>query len=320
VGVLGAVAAGFRRASASPLILIWLWLVGVAAALPATWSVYESLRDDIGKSRVHENLRDGFDIEWYGEYSAGAQGLASTFRPTVIGAGGFYDNLEGWLQGAMFQGLPLVVGIGVMYALVWALFLGGALDRYAHRCERVSFRRYFAGCGRFFFRFVRLAFLSAGLYASIYIGAKRAFDFMKEATLDVTAETTIFFYSMLIWLITALLLTLVHMVFGYAKVVTVVENRRSMLLASLRALGFVVTRAGKTLGLYFVFIVLSGVLLAVYPKLAPGPDVATYETVGWAFAIGQGFLIAKLFMRLSLLAGQTALYQAETQPVSTPSP
>lgn len=36
----------------------------------------------------------------------------------------------------------------------------------------------------------------------------------------------------------------------------------------------------------------------------------SYQAIAWAFAVGQLFLLLKLYTRLSLLAGQTALYQA----------
>ena len=90
-----------------------------------------SLASQIGASRVHESLRDGFDIEWYGEFADDARGLASTFRPTVTGAGAFYDNLEGWVEGSIFRGVPLLVGVGVAYALVWALFLSEGSFRHS---------------------------------------------------------------------------------------------------------------------------------------------------------------------------------------------
>ena len=103
MSVIGAMVAGFRRALGSPVILLWLWLVNFAVAVPATWYVTESLKRGIGPSRVHETLRDGFDVEWHDEYMDEARGLGKTFKPTVTGAGPFYENLEDWLSGGLLE-------------------------------------------------------------------------------------------------------------------------------------------------------------------------------------------------------------------------
>jgi hypothetical protein len=302
-------AAGARRAVGSPVILVWLWLINLAVAAPAAWVVTVSVEDAIGGSRVHERLREGFDMEWYGEYTSGAYGVASTLTPSHAGAGAFYDNLEDLLTGGLFVSPLFVIVAGVCYALLWLLMLGGALDRYADRDTRPGIRRFFAAGGRFFFRLARLAVLSGVLYAAVYWLSRRMFAWMEEATRDVTVGSTIFYYSLLIWALTAVLLTLIHACFGFAKVAIVVEGRRSMLLAAVRGFVFVATHPARTLGLYYGFLLLSGLLLVVYAIVAPGVGQQTYETVIQAFAWGQLFLLLKLFLRLSLLGGQTALYQ-----------
>ena len=310
MSTIQAIAAGLRRALGSPVILLWLWLLQVAVAAPATWTVIRSLEEGIGASRVSQALRDGFDMDWHAIYQEQAQGAASTFGPTLTGAGAFYDNLERVLTGGLFQAPFVVQALGIAFAVIWLLMLGGVLDRYADREARTGSRRFFESSGRFFFRFARLALLSAGLYAVVYLMSYRLFEWMEEATRDVTVESTIFLYSMLIWALTIFLVMLVHMTFGYAKIATVVEGRRSMLLAATRGFVFIVLHPARTLGLYYGFLVVSGVLLGAYAVLAPGIGQQSYEAIAWAFAVGQLFLLLKLYTRLSLLAGQTALYQA----------
>jgi hypothetical protein len=315
-------AAGARRAVASPLILVLLWLVGVAVALPGAWIVAGSIEESVGSSRAHEGLRRGFDTEWYGGYKAEADGVASTFTPTHAGAGAVYDNLEDMLGGGVAKGPPYVIVSGVMFALLWLWLLGGTLDRYADRDTRPGIRRFFAAGSRFFFRLARLAALSLGSYAGVYWLSRTMFRSMERATQDVTVEGTIFFYSLLIWTLTALLLTLIHVCFGFAKVATVIEGRRSMVLAAVRGVVFVVTHPGKTLGLSYGFLFVSGLLIVVYAMIAPGVGQETDEALIRAFAVGQCFLLLKLFVRLSLLGGQTALYQAHglpAQPEPEPS-
>jgi hypothetical protein len=117
-------------------------------------------------------------------------------------------------------------------------------------------------------------------------------------------------YGLLTGLAGALLLTLIHACFGFAKVAAVVDDRRSMLLAAVRGVVFFFKHPLQTAGLYYGFLLISGLLLAGYALVAPGPEQTDWRSVGWALVWGQLFLILKMYVRLSLLAGQTALYQA----------
>jgi hypothetical protein len=319
LSALKAIASGILRALGSPLILLWMWLIGVAVAAPAAWIVFDAVEKSIGKSRVHETLRDGFDIEWYRAFQENREGVAATLSPDHTGVGAFYDNLEALLTGELLIGSPGLMAAAVVYALIWLCMLGGVIDRYANRGVRTGMGRYFGTCGRFSFRFVRLALISGLLYVGVYWLSHRLFDWMKEATEDVYVESPIFYYSVLLWALTGLALTLVHCCFGFAKVVTVIEDRKSVLFAAARAAAFVARHPGKALGTYYGFLVMSVLVLAGYAVLAPGAGQSTEQAVLRAFAVGQLFLLMKLFTRLSLLGAQAALYQSMREPAPVPS-
>ena len=310
---------GLRRALRSPVILLWLWLLNGFVALPAAVWIAGSLQGSIGRSRVAENLRTGFDLQWYGEYGAQASAVETSFVPSVNRGGAFLDNLEDWLSGRLFTNLPELVVLGVIYALLWALMLGGVLTRYAAPDDNRGAGTFFRNGGRFFFRFFRLAALAAGLYAVIYVVQQHWTEQLLEKTRDVTSELGVLGRYLTVWVPVALLLVLVRVIFDYAKIATVVDDRRSMLLAALRGAGFVVLHPLKTLGLCFAWLVVGTFALAVYIFLAPGAGVSTPATVAIAFAIGQAFLMSRLLMRLSLLAGQTELYKAHSTPTETPA-
>jgi hypothetical protein len=305
----------------SPLMLFWLWAVGLVVAAPAAWIVAGAIEEGIGSSMVHTELRDGFDVAWHGKFLEKAQGLASTFTPTQAGIGAMLDNLEAWLTGGLFRGPLAVTGVGVAYSLIWLSMLGGVVDRFSDRESRPGFRRFFGNGGRFFFRFFRLGLLAVILYAAVYFAAYRIADAVQRSSRDVTVEGTLFFYALLVALGTALLLTFIHACFGFAKVATVMENRRSMVLAAVRGIVFVVTHPVKAAGLYCGFLLVSGVALALYAMLAPGVAQSTEKAVLLAFIVSQAYLVVKMYLRLSLLAGQVALYDAHgvSRPVMAES-
>ena len=75
--------------------------------------------------------------------------------------------------------------------------------------------------------------------------------------------------------ITAILLTVVHVCFTYAKAATVVDDRRSMLLAAIRGVAFVVAHPFRTFGVYLAPAIVSVVLLVLYGLMAPGGGQTT---------------------------------------------
>jgi hypothetical protein len=258
---------------------------------------------------------------WFGEFEAHAKGLETTFTPTLSGAGAFYANLEAWLSGEIFGQIPLLVGVGVLYGLVWALFLGGVLDRYAGSEGMFNLNRFFSSGGRFFFRFLRLAVLSSVLYYLVYRFAGWIFGWIESSTIDVTWERTVIFYTLSAAVLVAFLLTLINMVFDYAKIAAFKEDRRSMILAAFQGIKLVFSSPLKTMGLYYTLVAISAVLLGFYASIAPGSGPSTASGVWVAFLIGQAFLIVRLMMRLWFYGGQMALYETLTAvPVARETP
>ncbi len=309
---LQAISRGFRRTVGSLEVVLLLWLVNALAAAPAAWIVASTIEDAIGSSVVQEEMRSGFDMTWYGEYKVYASGLAKIFTPTVLGVGAFLDNLQAWVTGGMFTRFAGVVVIGAIYAMVWLLLLGGVVERYAHPDETRSFGGFFRAGGRFFFRFVRLAAISGMLYFLIYRLHHRVYDAIGERVRDVTTERTVLLYALLAVSLTAVLLATVHVCFTYAKAATVVDDRRSMFLAAVRGIAFVIAHPFRTFGVYLVPALVSVVLLVLYGLVAPGAGQTTRTWVIVAFAIGQAFLIARLMLRLTALGGAVTLYRALT--------
>ena len=307
--IVGVVREGLLRALGSPKIILWIWLANTLFALPATWAITSSIQRSAGDTLAADRLITGFDMTWHQEFQQGAGGLDSTFGPQVTGVAPFLDNLEGWLTGALFEQPALLLGLGVLWLLTWQLLQGGILDGIVRRGRRLTLGRFLGAGGRYFFRFVRLGLLSGAAYFLVYRIGRWAYSKVGELTRDVTSEREIILYGMTTLLLGALLLVIVHLVFAYAKIATVVEDRRSMFLAMLRGAGFVLSHPLAVLGVYGSLALISGVLLVLYYLIAPDSGQSTAAGVALAFLLGQLFLASKLVLRVALLGGQTALYR-----------
>ena len=106
----------------------------------------------------------------------------------------------------------------------------------------------------------------------------------------------------------SLLLVLVNIVFDYAKVRAVVEDRRSMMGAIFAGARFVRRNAATVASLYLLTASLFVGLLLVYAVAAPGAN-STGAGFWLGFAIGQLYLLGRLWIRLVFFASETALFQ-----------
>jgi hypothetical protein len=193
---------------------------------------------------------------------------------------------------------------------MWTFLAGGILDRYA-RQRPTRAHGFFAASGVYFFRFLRLAVIAAVAYWWLFAYVHRwLFDeWYRQLTRDLTSERTAFLFRVMLYAGFSALLLLVNVVFDYAKIRAVVEDRRSMVGALVAAMRFVTRRPGRVFLLYGINSVVFVVLIAVWALVAPGVHGAGAQ-MWMTFALGQLYLLARLGLKLNLLASQTALFQA----------
>lgn len=330
--LIRALRAGLSRAATAPTLIALLWVVNLAAAVPLAVSLAGSIHDSVDGRPVQARLASGWAPEWYaetfGEGGSVGSGPLRTFGPAVVGAGAFLKNLEGWWSGRVltpgFTGGWGLLAAAVGYALLWALLLGGVIDHVAGRSgagrRGLSLGRFLAAGGRTFFRFVRLAVLSGVLYLLLFLGARRAFGLMEEAARDVTTERTVLLWAACGAALLVVLLSMVRVVFDYAKIAVVTEDRRSALGAARAGLRFVASHPVRTLGLFWIFTGAGLALLWLYGALAPTAGPGTWLGVVLAFLFGQLALVVRLGLRVAVLGGGAALYAPSAGAVGGSAP
>lgn len=315
---------GFGRAVRAWRLVLLLWAVSLAAAAPFAAALAHELQGSMGRSLVHRELLERFDTGWHGELQHGAFGLVETFRPEVLGGGAFFDSLERWWTGGFLTLPPLLVGAGVVYALVWAFLLGGVIERLSgfgrgDGADGASGAAgFFAACGRHFFRFVGLAAVAAVLYYLVYRLSRMGFGFLEDALLDVTSERTALAWTLVGVALTVLLLAGIRVVFDYAKISVVARERRSVLAAAWEGLRLVGARPFATLGLYAAYALVGAGLLALYagftPALGQTSGQGTWSAALLALAAGQLAILTRVGLRVALLGGETSFFGRTAGP------
>jgi len=317
--IFPAILRGLRTLAGAPRLLLGLWLINLAFALPAALALGQILEAALEPSLFEEGMARGFDADWYADFEVALRGeegtLASTFTPSVVGAGPIWDNLEAWWSGRLFTESPaLLVGIGGLYALLWTFLYGGILARLGDPEAPRGFVPFLAASGRTFGRFVLLALASGALYALVYALARGYYGWLEEATRDVTRERTVLAAVLAGAVVTVLLMHGVRMLFDYARIAIVLGDRGQdpgeRLLphrALWRALRFILRHPLRTGGVYACYGILSLAVLALYAWLAPGAGQASWLTVILAFLLSQLYLTARLALRLGLLGAEVGV-------------
>jgi hypothetical protein len=289
------------------VILASVFFVTLLTALPFSIMLRGALRAHLGNSLAAEQAARGVNYHWWTEFTAQADGLGKTFETTIIGFAAVLDNLSALLDGEIRT--SALLWLGGAYLLLWLFLSGGILDRFA-RARPTRSHEFFTACGVYFVRFLRLAPLIMLTYYVLF-AVVRPFllnNVYDEVTRDVTFERTAFFWRLALYLIFGSLVVLASVVFDYAKVRAVVEDRRSMIGALAAGMRFVRRNFGSVASLYALNGLMFIGVLIFYALIAPGAGGSGLG-VWVGFAIGQLYLLARLWVRLVFFASETSLFQ-----------
>ena len=298
---------GVRRVNRAPHLLAGMFLVTLLVALPLSLALRGMIEAHLDSSLASETAAAGVNHDWWQEFAAQASGLGTTFVPSIIGFGGVLQNLS-----ALVDNAPLaatIAGATIAWIVIWSFLSGGVLDRFArNRPTRTA--GFFAACGTHFWRFLRLGLVGWFVYVFLF-GALHGWIFESAygaLTRDVTVERTAFAIRLAGYLLFGGVMTLLVMLFDFARVRIVVEDRRSALGALVASVRFVRRHFGRVAGLYLLNGAAFALLLAVYALAAPGAPRSGFHMVA-ALLIGELYILARHYLKLLFYASETALFQ-----------
>lgn len=297
---------GLGRVARAYWLVLGLWLVTLAAAAPLALVLRGELARHLGSSLAARAAADGVNFDWWNEFLAQASGLGQTFVPRIIGFAAVLGDVSRLADGIALA--PALAAVVAAFIVVSIFLAGGTLDRLA-RDRAIGASGFFAACGVFFFRFLRLGLIAGAVYWLLFtrLHAWLFESLLPSWTADVTAERTVVVYRMLLYLVFGAIVAGVNLVIDYAKVRAVVEDRRSMVMALVASLRFVRRNAGAVSAVYALNLGLFLALLLAYFVAAPG--VAPGWRMWLGVAIGQAFIVLRAVVRLQFAASQVALFQ-----------
>ena len=291
----------------APALIAGIWLMTFLLAWPLAVTLRGMLAEHLGASLAAETAVSGANFDWWNEFLAQAAGIGQTFVPAILGFAAVLKNISGLADA---NGLPTVIASAITAHIVVSIFLlGGVVDRLA-RDRGIGAYGFFAACGTFFFRLLRLGAIAAAVYWLLFTTVHAwLFDRVYvEATRDIAVERTAFVYRVVLYGAFGAIVIAFNIWFDYAKVRMVVEDRRSALGALVSALRFIVRHAVSVLGLYLLDLFAFVLVLLVYATVAPGAAGGFAAWIG--FLIGQLYIALRVAVRLLFTASEVALFQA----------
>lgn len=306
--ILAAFRDGAARVVRAPMVWIGVFVLTVVVTVPSGMALKASIAGSLGNSLAADRASEGVDMEWWDLYAESADGVGTTFTPSVIGFAAVIDNVSRLLDGGFVP--AAVLGVTLLYMALWLFLVGGVLDRYA-RNRALRAPAFFAACGTYFVRFVRLGLIGLLGYGLLF-GLLHGWlfgDLWPWATRNWTVERNAAMLRLVLYAGFGILLLGWNLLLDYAKIRAVVEDRRSMIGALFAGIRFVARHPGRTVGLYAVNASAFVLVTIAYAVTAPGAGGS--GLAAWAaFGVGLVYIAARLFVKLLFYASQTALFQA----------
>lgn len=317
---MSALRTGFRSVGRNWGLVLLVLLGNLALALVLAVPLALQLDRDLVHRGASRGMMYGFDYDWWEQWSESQKGPASALSPDILGTGFTFRNLDLLLKGVLPAGLfarggegsldPTILGLGALYLLLQVFLTGGLLGVFRAPGGGWTVRGLLHGSGFYLGRLFRVSLVSlaaAGVVFALNAPFARWIDAVaREAVSETTAiALTLGRHALLL-----LALVLVHMVASHAKVLVVREERLSSVLAFLSSLGFCARNFFPALAQYGVVLVLGALVMALF-----GAADARLQVIGWrsqalALVLFQSVVVARIALRLALLAGQVELQRA----------
>ena len=305
---LAAVRDGIRRVNGAPMLVAGVTIMTLLVALPLSLALRGMIESHLGHSLAADAAAASANHEWWQEFGAQATGLGQTFVPSIVGFGAVLDNLSAFLDNSEMA--STIVGVTAAWLLIWSFLSGGILDRLA-RGRRTRAHGFFSACGVHFWRFLRIGLFAWFIYAFLfgYVHNWIFEDIYSRLIRDLTVERTAALLRAGGYVLFGLVLVFVNVIFDFARIRTVVEDRRSAIGAIAAGARFVRRHFGRVALVYLMNGLAFVALVAVYGMLDPGAPGAG-AALWLALLAGQLYIVARHYLKLVFYASETALFQS----------
>jgi hypothetical protein len=308
-----------------PLLLAANLALAALLAIPLAFALERDLRSTDSAAR----MTSGFDYDWWSEWSERQTGYARHLSPELLGLGFAAKNLELLLKGNLPAGLfagiaatgppppgtpdrsldPLVLGLGLVSWLVQLCLTGGVLGVFRAPQGRFTMRGLLHGSGFYAGRLMRIGLFAVGAAGLVFVLWAPVSELAETRAKEAVSETTALAWSFARYALLLLALGFVHMASSYAKVILVVEDRRSAVLAFLSGGSLAARHLGSSSLQYLGVGMVGALSLVVWGLVESAFEPTGFRTQLVFFVAAEALVASRMGLRLWLLASQVALHR-----------
>lgn len=305
-------------------VLLLAGNLALAAVLAVPLAVM--LEADLHERPSGAAMMDGFDYPWWSRWADTRTGFESSLSPDILGAGFAFKNLDLLAKGALPAGLfvlpdaegrrrpvldPLLLVLGAAALVAHNFLAGGVLAVLRQAQGRWTVRAFLHAGGFYFGRFLRIALLMLALTALLYAAYGPLARIMEGRAREAVSERTAMAWlgARLLVLLTGL--GLVFLVSAYARIVTVLEDRASAVLAVLTAISATFRTLRHSAPVALLAMASWAVLVALWAAFESRYATTGYASQLVALAAMQAFLLARILLRVTLLGGLMTVYRRD---------
>lgn len=295
---------GVTQSLRNKKLLLTLFVINVVFAIFLTLPIRSSLNTSLGHSLMSERLVAGFDFKYLFEFLKEYNHVVNTVAPLIFFTGIVYLLLSTFLTGGIIEIFSAAVSAPTH---LWRADLQGQSQ------QGFTLARFMSGCGRLFPRYVKLLLISIVLWLLVFI----LYIILKLPKLAPTGtsveESLPFWLGVVKMVLTIFAAFLVNMILDYAKIITAVEDRRKMFRVAWDAVKFVFQNLGRTLGLYYLVLLVGIIFLGVYLFISGIISTTSGFWIFVLFLIQQLYILSKLWVRMTFYSSQIILYSSKTR-------
>jgi len=290
-------ALGLKNGLVRPGLLFTLYAVNVAVALPMALVFGTILSLGFENSMAVERFLEGFDFAVF-------QDLLNHTQKSM---------------GAFFQLVSLVL---VAYVFVNTLLAGGIFSILKDGGSKFSLATFFGGCGKYFWRFLRLFLIYAVItvITMAVVGALLAGAYSLGVG-DPDSEVTAIVWGVIVGAIGLAVLISLVVLLDFAKVAIVHADMRSMLKATRASFSFVFRHLFSVKIVVLLILLLFVAGTAAYFLGSSDLGMMNDLELILAFFVQQVFILFRIYLRVAFYDCELNLYWhfAEVPRVAAPA-
>ena len=298
--MIGSFIRGITLATFNWKMVLVLLFANIIFALPVALPMFMLVLQTAGNSVAAEKmLSDKLDVDWLTDV-VNLQMSGSSFDATGL------------------QTAALLAVAALVYLLITTLLSGGILAVFASDNQRFTMREFWAGCGQYFWRLFRLMLISLFFYAAAIAIYSVIYRWTGRIDDTATAYESVVYKRWTGIAVLLIMLSMVNMLFDYARIGTVINDGRKMFRQAFSALKFTLRHFFSAFALYLLIGIIGLAVMALLVWLRGSINQSSLPAGVLAILVGQLTIASRVWAGMAAFAGQMDLYRRLAPPPMAP--